>query len=108
MAAMRGRPSRYSPSLAKVICQRLAAGEKGGPMKRRCWSSDDIGRLRRLVAAGWTDAQIGEQMGRDRDVIGRMRRDLGVAPGRPAGLGAMMARINRRRQEKRERDAETQ
>lgn len=52
MVAKRGRPSRYSPHLAKAICQRLAAGETlraicrdaGMPPERtvRGWALDDV------------------------------------------------------------------
>ncbi len=35
------------------------------------WSADDIAALRRLVAAGWTDAWIGEAFDRARDIVQR-------------------------------------
>jgi hypothetical protein len=33
-------------------------------MNGRCWSTDEIATLRRLVVAGWTEAWIGEELGR--------------------------------------------
>ncbi len=38
-------------------------------MNGRGWSADEIGALRRLVAAGWTDARIGEALGRARETV---------------------------------------
>lgn len=61
------------------------------------WTPDDIARLKRLVASGMTDSQIGEVMGRHRGSIGLKRRELDVRPGRSAVFDAMMARINKRR-----------
>ncbi len=63
----------------------------------KAWTADDRGKLRRLVASGMTDGEIGEKMFRNRDVVGRKRRELSLAPGRPAGHDAAMARINLRR-----------
>lgn len=63
----------------------------------RTWGEADKSTLRRLVASGMTDAQIGEAMGRDRDFIGRKRTTLGLRPGVSPPLVAMMARINARR-----------
>ena len=42
----------------------------------RPWSADDAARLRRLVAAGETDARIAEAMDRHPDMIRRQRRDI--------------------------------
>lgn len=60
----------------------------------REWTTDDIGRLRRLVAAGWNDAQIGEDMDRDRVVILRKRQELRLEPGQSPGMTAMLRRLN--------------
>ena len=47
-------------------------------MNGRCWSADDIAALRRLVAAGWTEARIGEGLDRARGTALRKRAcDLG-------------------------------
>ena len=66
-------------------------------MNGRAWSADDLGNLRRLVAAGMTDAEIGKDMARHPKLVGNNRRALGLQPGRSPKLNAMMARINLRR-----------
>ena len=40
-------------------------------MNGRGWSADDIAFLCRLMAAGWTDARIGEELGRARESVQR-------------------------------------
>lgn len=62
----------------------------------RCWCPDELSRLRRLVASGMTDAQIGEDMGRDRCVVGRKRRELRIGPGQSIKLRTVIARIRAR------------
>ena len=42
-------------------------------MNGRGWSADDLAALRRLVAAGWTDARIGGALGRARESVLRER-----------------------------------
>ncbi len=66
-------------------------------MKGRAWTADDQATLRRLVMRGLTDAQIGEALDRHPQVVWRKRHDLGLTPGQPPQLRAMMARINLRR-----------
>lgn len=66
-------------------------------MRGRPWSPDDTSTLRRMACAGYSDAEIAAHIHRDRDVIGRKRRDMGICPGISPALTAMMARINARR-----------
>jgi hypothetical protein len=58
------------------------------------WSADDSARLRRLVASGLTDAQIADDMDRDRIVILRKRQELQLEPGQSAAMTAMLRRVN--------------
>lgn len=67
----------------------------------RPFTPDDAARLRRLAAAGLTDADIGEQMGRHPNFIQAKRRDLDIAPGLPRALRNMLARINMQRRQRR-------
>jgi hypothetical protein len=64
---------------------------------RRAWSPEDLSRLRRLVALGWHDAQIGEELGRDRVVICRKRRALDLKPGQSHAMTVAIRRIRARR-----------
>ena len=66
-------------------------------MNGRPWTADDDERLRRLVASGMTDGEVGERMGRHRDMIWRKRQALGLVPGVSPALTMMMARMNARR-----------
>lgn len=66
-------------------------------MTRRPWTPEDTGTLRRMARAGYSDAEIAAHIHRDRDVIGRKRRDMGIRAGISPALTAMMARINARR-----------
>ena len=61
------------------------------------WTADDAARLRRLVAAGETDAAIGEAMDRHPDMIRRRRRAENLAPGQSRAATIMLRRLNRRR-----------
>jgi phosphotransacetylase len=63
----------------------------------RPWTADDAAQLRRLVAAGETDARIAEAMGRHPDMIRRRRRSAGLAPGQSRAATVMLMRVNRRR-----------
>lgn len=63
----------------------------------RARSADDESKLRRLVASGYTDIQIGEDMNRHPDTIRAWRRELNLKPGQSPIFTAMMARINARR-----------
>lgn len=53
--------------------------------------------IRRMAQSGRTDAEIGRHIGRDRQYVGRLRREMGVQPGQPPALRAMVARLNIRR-----------
>lgn len=66
-------------------------------MNGRAWTSDDDARLRRLVAAGWTDAQIGTTMDRHPDLIRSKRKADNLRAGQSRISTAMMTRINYRR-----------
>lgn len=61
------------------------------------WTVRDIGRLRRLVAAGWTDGQIGEEMQRDRQMVRRKRVALQLEPGQSAIMTVMVRKIRAQR-----------
>ena len=63
----------------------------------RPWSAEDAAQLRRLVAAGETDARIAEAMDRHPDMIRRRRRAAGLAPGQSRTATVMLMRVNRRR-----------
>lgn len=67
-------------------------------MNGRQWTPEETSMLRRLVAAGMTDGEIGEKMGRHRQIVQTKRSALGIAPGRPTAYNGLMARINLRRQ----------
>ena len=66
-------------------------------MNGRAWSHDDDAKLRRLLAAGYTQAQIGNEMKRHHNVIRAKSRALGLDPAQSPVFTAMMARINARR-----------
>ena len=66
-------------------------------MNGRCWSADDIAALRRLVAAGWTDARIGEALGRARETVQRKRAALRLEPGQSEAMTAAVRRLKARR-----------
>lgn len=53
--------------------------------------------IRRMAAAGYSDVEIGTHLNRDRQWVGRRRRDLNVQPGQHPTLRAMMARLHLRR-----------
>jgi hypothetical protein len=61
------------------------------------WSADDIAFLRRLVAAGWTGARIGEALGRARETVQRKRIALRLEPGQSAAMTAAVRRLKARR-----------
>lgn len=63
----------------------------------RAWTPDDTGTLKRMAAAGYSDAEIAQHLQRDRDVIGAKRRAMNIQPGMAPALTAAMARINSRR-----------
>ena len=61
------------------------------------WSVDDIACLRRLVAAGWTDARIGKELDRARETVQRKRVALRLEPGQSAAMTAAVRRLKARR-----------
>ena len=63
----------------------------------RAWTTDDRATLRRMAAAGYSDAEIARHLGRDRRTVCDQRHALGVQPGIRPALVAMMARLNARR-----------
>lgn len=63
----------------------------------RNWALVDDVTLRRLVAAGLNDHQIGALMHRHHKLIGLKRRENGLRPGQSAVFTAVMARVNARR-----------
>ncbi len=65
-------------------------------MKRHQWSKEDGDQLRRLVRAGHDDGAIGRQMNRDRWLIGRKRRAMGLEPGQTPIQTMMMCRLRTR------------
>lgn len=62
----------------------------------RAWSSDEISKLRRLVASGLTDAQIGEDMDRDKEVVRRKRVCLDLEPGQISGMRYVLRKVRAR------------
>ena len=66
-------------------------------MNGRGWSADDIAALRRLVATGWTDARIGEELDRARETVQRKRVALRLEPGQSAAMTAAVRRLTARR-----------
>ena len=66
-------------------------------MNGRGWSADEIAALRRLVAAGWTDAQIGEELDRARETVQRKRTALRLEPGQSEAMTAAVRRLKARR-----------
>jgi hypothetical protein len=66
-------------------------------MNGKAWSADEVATLKRMAVAGYSDAEIAQHLGRDRDVVGRKRRQSNIRPGISPALTAMMARINARR-----------
>jgi IS30 family transposase len=66
-------------------------------MNGRCWSAEDLAALRRLVAAGWSDARIGEALGRARETVQRKRAALRLQPGQSEAMTAAVRRLAARR-----------
>lgn len=63
----------------------------------RPWSADDAATLRRLVAAGHTDGEIGSAIARHPDLIRRQRAAAGLAAGRSRAATVALMRVNQRR-----------
>lgn len=53
--------------------------------------------IRRMASAGYSDSEIGAHIGRDRQYVGRRRREMGLRSGYQPRLTAMVARLNLRR-----------
>lgn len=71
------------------------------PVKPRCpWTADEIGTLRRLAAAGYTDGEIAERLRRSRAEIQGKRHRLGITAGMSPGLKGMLLRLSVRRLQK--------
>ena len=66
-------------------------------MNGRGWSANEIATLRRLVAAGWTDARIGAELGRARETVQRKRTALRLKPGQSRAMTAAVWRLKARR-----------
>lgn len=66
----------------------------------RPWSGKELRRLGRLVAAGLTDAQIGEALDRDRQNVQRKRTELRLKPGQSPLMTVMVRRLRARRRMK--------
>lgn len=65
-------------------------------MNGRGWSAENIAFLRRLVAAGWTDARIGEELGRARETVQRKRAALRLKPGQSEAMTVAVRRLKAR------------
>lgn len=63
----------------------------------RPWTGDDTARLRRLVASGMGDAEIAEEMDRDRTLIVRKRHEHRIPRGISVAMAAALARLRTRR-----------
>lgn len=59
--------------------------------------ADESQTIRRMAQSGRTDSEIGHHIGRDRQYVGRRRREMGIQPGQPPALRAMVARLHLRR-----------
>ena len=66
-------------------------------MNGMAWTTDETSKLRRLVAAGLTDGQIGEKLGRDRIVVCRKRNALDLKPGQTSAMTSALRRIRARK-----------
>lgn len=66
-------------------------------MNGRAWTADELSTLRRLVAAGLTDGQIGTALGRARETVLRKRQALSLQPGQSLALSVALARLHARR-----------
>ena len=66
-------------------------------MNGRAWTADELSTLRRLVAAGLTDGQIGAALGRARETVLRQRKAQGLRPGQSLAMSVALARLHARR-----------
>ena len=63
----------------------------------RPWSADDTASLRRMAGAGYSDAEIGEHLGRHPKLIAQKRRDHRIAAGLSPSLLTALRRLSVRR-----------
>lgn len=75
---------------AQLYCEYLPTNSSEGHMSEKA-------TIRRMAAAGYSDVEIGQHIGRDRQYVGRRRRELRIQPGQHPALRAMVARLNIRR-----------
>lgn len=66
-------------------------------MNGRAWTADELSTLRRLVAAGLTDGEIGTALGRARETVLRKRKALRLQAGQSMGMSAALGRLHARR-----------
>jgi hypothetical protein len=62
------------------------------------WTDDDEAELRRLNADGWSDTQVGERLGRDRHMVSKRRKRLGLPSHAHGEKAADLVRQGVRRQ----------
>lgn len=65
-------------------------------MNGRAWTADELSTLRRLVASGLTDGEIGDALGRAREVVQRKRAALRLEPGQSEAMTAASWRLKAR------------
>lgn len=65
---------------------------RGRPLS---WTPENDATIRRMVAAGYSDAEIGKHLARLADVVSRRRRELGLP--RNTGMQAAICMMNLRR-----------
>lgn len=63
----------------------------------RPWSSQDDATIRRMARAGYSDVEIGQRLGIDRQCVRRRRDRMGIAPGFSRWHRAALARLTLRR-----------
>ncbi|MDI1262904.1 MAG: hypothetical protein PS018_06570 [bacterium] len=73
-------------------------------MRPSGWTADEVATLRRLAASGHSDVEIARHMKRHPKTVGQRRRALAIGPGHDPAANAMMARLNKRRQDARAKE----
>lgn len=68
---------------------------KRGRGRPLTWTPDVDAVIRRMSAAGYSDAEIGRHIGRLGDVVSRRRRELGLP--RNTRIQSMLCRMNLQR-----------
>ncbi len=66
-------------------------------MNGRAWTADELSTLRRLVASGLTDGEIGDALGRAREVVQRKRKALRLESALSREMSVALARLHARR-----------